>query len=316
MVSAHAPGKVILVGEHAVVYGRPAIAVPVWETVARARVTPNAAGRGCVIHARDLGRTIALAEAGGDEPLAAVARATLAHLGLPTAPDWQIDLTSTIPMASGMGSGAAVCAALVRALFAQAGEVPDPATVSDLVYRAEQIYHGTPSGIDNTVVAYGQPVWFVRGSPPVVFTPARPFTLVIADSGEPGLTKQTVAAVRARRQENPPRYEAWFDEIAALVQAARAAIEQGVPAQLGPLFDHNHALLQQLGVSTARLDRLIAVARRAGAAGAKLSGGGGGGNLIALVDGVSAPAVRAALLAAGAPRVIVTTVAAQPFPVA
>lgn len=316
MVTASAPGKVILVGEHAVVYGRPAIAVPVWETVARAQVTLGVAGRGCVIQARDLGRTFALGEAGNDEPLAVVARATLSHLGLAVDPDWQIDLTSTIPMASGMGSGAAVCAALVRALFAQAGETPDPATVSDLVYRAEQIYHGTPSGIDNTVVAYGKPVWFVRGSPPVVFASAQPFTLAIAGSGEPGLTKQTVAAVRARRQENPRRYDAWFDEIAALAQTARTAIEQGAPAQLGPLFDYNHAILQQIGVSTPRLDRLVAAARRAGAAGAKLSGGGGGGNLIALVDDAAAPAVRAALLAAGAPRVIVTTVAAQPFPVA
>lgn len=316
MVTARAPGKVILVGEHAVVYGRPAIAVPVWETAATATLTPGMPGRGCVIYARDLGHTIHLAEAGDDEPLAMAARAALAYLGLPADPDWQIDLHSTIPIASGMGSGAAVSAALVRALFAQAGVTPDPAVVSDLVYRAEQLFHGTPSGIDNTVVAYDKPVWFVRGTPPVVFTPARPFTLAIADSGDRGLTKQMVAEVRRRWRDDPARYEAWFDEIAGLVQTARAAIEQGAPAQLGPIFDHNHALLYAIGVSTPRLDALVMEARRAGAAGAKLSGGGGGGNIIALVDDTTVDAVRGALLAAGAPRVIVTTVPAQPVNVA
>lgn len=316
MVKASAPGKVILVGEHAVVYGRPAIAVPVWETLATAAVTPAAPGHGCVIHARDLGCTIDLAAAGDDEPLAVVGRATLAYLGISPLPDWQIELTSTIPPASGMGSGAAVSAALVRGLCAQAGHSPDPAIVSQLVYRAEQIYHGTPSGIDNTVVAYGSPVWFVKGTPPVVFAPARPFMLAIADSGTPGLTKQTVAGVRARWRADPVRYETWFDEIAGLVHAARAAMAQGAPAALGPIFDRNHALLQQIGVSTPQLDSLVESARDAGALGAKLSGGGGGGNLIALVDEATAPAVRAALLAAGAPRVIVTTVAAQPFGVA
>jgi mevalonate kinase len=316
MVTARAPGKVILVGEHAVVYGRPAIAVPVWETVATAVVTPGTPGRGCVIHARDLGRSIYLAEAGDDEPLAIAARAALAHLGLPAEPDWQIELTSTIPIASGMGSGAAVCAALVRALCAQAGEQPDPVVVSDLVYRAEQIYHGMPSGIDNTVVAYGKPVWFVRGTPPVIFSPARPFTLAIADSGDRGLTMQTVAGVYARRKADPARYDVCFDAIAGLVLRARAAIEQGMPDALGTIFDHNHALLHAIGVSTPRLDALVMEARRAGAAGAKLSGGGGGGNIIALVDESTADAVRAALLAAGAPRVIITTVAAQPVDVA
>ncbi len=316
MITARAPGKVILVGEHAVVYGRPAIAVPVWETTATATVTLGTPGRGCVIYARDLDRTIHLAEAAEDDPLAVVARETLAHLGLCADPDWQVELISMIPLASGMGSGAAVSAALARGLFAMAGQTADAATISRLVYRAEQIFHGTPSGIDNTAVAYGKPVWFVKGESPVVFTPAEPFMLVVADSGTPGLTKQTVAGVRARWSANPARYEAWFDEIADLVWAARAAIEQGAPADLGPICDQNHAILQKIGVSTPQLDALVEAARGAGAAGAKLSGGGGGGNIIALVDQTTAPVVRQALLGVGAPRVILTTVSAQAVGVA
>lgn len=310
MTSATAPGKVILVGEHAVVYNRPAIAVPVWERTARAIITPGAAGRGCWIIAHDLERRIHLATAPDDDAMALVARATIHHLGLDPDPDWHIELTSEIPIASGLGSGAALNAALVRAIHAHIGIDPNPAIVSSLVYLGEQIYHGTPSGIDNTVVAYGQPVWFVRGTEPTVFTPAAPFTLAIADSGIASPTHETVGGVRARRAQDPARYEAWFDAISELVWEARRAIEAGKIAALGPLFDRNHALLREIGVSTPHLDQLVEAARQAGAFGAKLSGGGGGGNIIALVTTHTADQVTAALQAAGAVRVVVTTVTA------
>ena len=161
MFLATAPGKVILVGEHAVVYGRPAIAAPVWQTVATATIAPAAPGSGCHIIAPDVGLALRLADAGDDEPLAVVTRLALARLGITRAPDWQITLHSDIPIASGMGSGAALSTALVRAVMLGAGHAAEPAEVSDLVYESERFYHGTPSGIDNTVVAYGMPIWFV-----------------------------------------------------------------------------------------------------------------------------------------------------------
>ena len=310
VVEASAPGKVILAGEHAVVYHRPAIAVPVWERVARARIHRQAAGSGCILAAPDVGREVRLVAAGDDDALAVVTRATLAWLGLPQDPDWRIELTSAIPIAAGMGSGAALSAALVRAIHAQAGVTPDPAVGSALVYRGGLHYNGTPSGIGKNVVAYCKPGRVFKGTLPEVFTPGAPFQLVIADSGIPSPTRTMVEGVRRRRAADPVRYGAWFDEIGGLVLAARVAIEAGATAELGSLFDRNHALLAQIGVSTPLLDRLVAAARAAGAAGAKLSGGGGGGNLIALVDAVSAPGVVAALQAAGAVRVLVTTVAA------
>jgi len=310
MTRAHAPGKVILVGEHAVVYGRPAIAVPVWEAVATAEVRNGAAGAGCVIHARDLGKTIRLADAPHDEPLALVARLALRRAGLVGDPDWRINIDSDLPIAGGLGSGAAVSAALVRAILLHAGMELAPEVVSELTYAGEEVHHGTPSGIDNTVVAYGQPVWFVRGEPPAIFACAAPFRIAIADSGATGPTRVMVDQVRARRAANPARYDGWFDEIGEIVQAARQALEAGRPAGLGPLFDRNQALLAQIGVSTPALERLMAAARAAGAGGAKLSGAGGGGNIIALVEDEAVEPVRAALLAAGAKRVLVTTVAA------
>lgn len=307
-VTATAPGKVILLGEHAVVYGRPAIVVPVWQTVATAQVQAGPPGGGCVLVAHDLGETIRLAESGDEQPLALVTRLALTQLGIQDEPDWRIDLRSTIPIAGGLGSGAAISTALVRAIFAQAGRPATPQAVSSIVYESERIYHGTPSGIDNTVVAYGAPIWFVRGQPPQVFVPAVPFTLVIADSGIYSPTKETVGDVRAAWQTETARYEALFDAVAALVHAARRALAAGDLLTLGLLMDENQEILAHLGVSSPPLERLIAAARAAGALGAKLSGGGRGGNVTCLVAEDRVAAVEAALLAAGAVRVVVTRV--------
>ncbi len=311
MVTASAPGKIILLGEHSVVYGRPAIAVPVWNVQATAEVQRQPPGSGCTLYAPQLDRSGSLAAAPADEPLALVTRLALAALGAPPNPDLRISVHSAIPIAGGLGSGAAISAALVRALYAHYGVPADPAQVSALVFESERVHHGTPSGIDNTVIAYGRPVWFVKGRPPEPFTPAAPFILAIADSGIAAPTKETVGDVRRGWQSAPAQYESWFDEIARLVVAARTAVEQGGTQALGPLMDANQTLLARLGVSSPPLERLIAAARRAGAAGAKLSGGGRGGNVIALVTAQNAPAVEAALLQAGARRVIVTQVGAQ-----
>jgi len=306
--AATAPGKIILVGEHAVVYGRPAIAVPVWERVATATITPLPSGAGCFLITPDIGRRFVLADTADDNPLALVTRLTLAKLGAPNNPDWQIEMRSQLPIASGLGSGAALSTALVRAIYAQLGQPADPAQVSALVYESERFYHGTPSGIDNTVIAYGMPVWFIKGQLPATFQPRHPLTLAIADSGIAAPTKETVGDVRHGWQSNPARYEGWFDEIGALVQAARQAIEQGDLPGLGALFNQNQAVLAQLGVSSPQLDQLIAAARTAGALGAKLSGGGRGGNMIALLDPAQTQRTVAALQHAGARNVIVTTV--------
>jgi mevalonate kinase len=237
-----------------------------------------------------------------------VTRLALAELEFEQEPDWQIDLHSAIPIASGLGSGAALSTALVRALFAQAGQSVEPATLSRIVYESERIYHGTPSGIDNTVIAYGTPIWFVRGREAEVFSPPIPFTLAIADSGIRSPTKETVGDVRRAWEAQPVRYEALFDAIASLVHASRRAIAAGDLILLGQLMNENQEVLGHLGVNSTRLDRLVAAARNAGALGAKLSGGGRGGNVIALVEAGRQQLVEQALLAAGAVRVIVTTI--------
>jgi len=305
MTIATAPGKVILLGEHAVVYSRPAIAVPVNQVSARAEVTDRSRGHGVLIVAPEVGVCHALRDAAPEEPLAATVRNTLHYLGYAGEPNVRITLTSTIPIASGLGSGAAVATALVRALAAHLATHLSPSEVSALVYETEKLHHGTPSGIDNTVIAHAQPIYFVRGRMPEQFAAGSRLPLVIADSGVPSPTKITVGDVRRAWQESPTRYEALFDEIAVLVESARRAIESGHLAKLGRLMNRNHELLQEMHVSSPLLDRLVESAREKGAWGAKLSGGGRGGNVIAIAPQERLQAVAGALRRAGAVHVIV-----------
>lgn len=309
MVQASASGKIILFGEHAVVYGRPAIAVPVTQVRATATITAAQPGSGLALNLPDVGEVWKVIGQSATQPLAHVAGLAARQLELSPFPDWSITLRSTIPVASGLGSGAAAATAIVKAMAAAAGRLLTPADVSALVFESETLFHGQASGIDNTVIAYEQPVWFVRGQAPQPFPIGRTFTIVIGDTGIASPTRLAVGDVRAGWQADTERFEALFDEIDAVVQAARRAIEVGDAAALGPLMNANHRLLQAVGVSSPELDALCQAARDAGAAGAKLSGGGRGGNMIALAPAGRAETIASALLAAGAVRTVVTDVA-------
>ncbi|MGC9398815.1 MAG: mevalonate kinase [Anaerolineae bacterium] len=302
-----APGKVIVCGEHSVVYGRPAIAVPVSDLRARARVEAAPPGSGFHIVAVDLDEALALDAAPPDHPLAVIVRLTLTQLQL-DAPDAVLTVRSDLPIGAGLGSGAAVSVAVVRALTVFLERELDVDVISALTYEVEKIHHGTPSGIDNTVVAWERPVYFVRGTAPEVFTIGAPLHLLIADSGIGGSTREAVAGVRRRREQAREVYEARFDRMGAVAEAARQAIERGERGRLGALLDENHALLQEIGVSIPALDRLVAAARGAGALGAKLTGAGVGGNVIALAPRARVESIRRALDKAGAVRVWQTTV--------
>ncbi len=306
-IQASAPGKVILLGEHAVVYGRPAIAVPLSGLRATVTVEPGEPDTGVIIVARDLGRTLRVRDADPD-PLVVTVRNTLARLGVDAPGDLRLTIASAIPVASGLGSGAAVAVATIRALNAWfAGGLAD-ADVSALAYETEVLHHGTPSGIDNSVVTYERPIVFTRARGAAPFSLGQPLTLAVGDTGIASPTKEAVGDVRRAWQADPARYEALFDAIAETVQAGRAAIEQGDAPALGAAMRRDHALLQELGVSCPALDALVAAAERAGALGAKLAGGGRGGNMIALVTPARADRVAAALQAAGATRVLVSEI--------
>ncbi len=309
---ASSPGKIILFGEHAVVYGQPAIAAPVSQLRASAAVADRER-KGVRLLAPDLGQDVLLRDAPGADALAAAVRQLQARAGLKRLPPLTIMVQSAIPIASGLGSGAAIVAALIRALarHLQRPDLAENEAVSAMTYEVEKIYHGTPSGIDNTVVSYEQTVYFVRRRPENLidlFTSTKSLRLLLADTGIHSSTRLVVGHVRKQWQANQARYERIFVSCGTVAAEARQAIEAGDHFRVGELMDKNQQLLREMGVSAPELDRLVGAAKKAGALGAKLSGAGWGGNMIALVNEQTVEPVRQALVDAGARTVLESAV--------
>jgi mevalonate kinase len=263
------------------------------------------------IEAPGIGLTARLSQLPPSNAIVRLFAALAAELVIPRFPALRLKISSTIPIAAGLGSGAAVSVACLRALSAFVGHPLSTDRISALTFEQEKIFHGTPSGIDNTVISYAQPIYFVRDQPFELLRIARPFTLVIADTGIKSSTASAVGGVRQRWQQHTATFEDLFDQIAEIVRRTRVCLESGAIQDIGPLLDENHHLLQTLGVSCPELDRLVAAARQAGAWGAKLCGGGLGGNLIALVDPPQAESLAAALRSAGAVRTWITQIQPQ-----
>jgi mevalonate kinase len=338
MTTSSAPGKIILFGEHAVVYGRPALAVPVTQVHAAVEILDSSRA-GIWIDAPDVNLHAELNTLPSDHPIAAVihnflflSRQSPSPLGTtaPEAgrrgggargegrfPDLQINITSTIPVASGLGSGAAVTVALTRALSMHLDFPMTDEQVNGFAYEIEKLHHGTPSGIDNTVITYAKPVYFIKGQGMEIFNVGVPFTIVIGDTGVSAPTKESVGDVRKLWEGDQAKWNSVFDKVGDIVAKARGEIESGKPARsgtveewksLGAWMNENHRLLQEMTVSSPELDSLVSAALNAGALGAKMSGGGRGGNMIALVIPEHAESVSNALKDAGARSTIITQI--------
>jgi mevalonate kinase len=305
--SASAPGKIILFGEHAVVYSRPALAVPVTQVHVDAEVS-DSKRTGIWIHAPIINLDAELASLPSDHAIGSVILKVFSSLNISPLPSLEVNITSTIPVAAGLGSGAAVSVALTRALSGHLSKPMTDEQVNTLVFEIEKIHHGTPSGIDNTVITYNKPVYFMKNKPIETFKVGKPFTIVIGDTGIPAPTKESVGDVRRLWLRDQYTVESIFDEIAQIALIGRRSIESGRTEMLGELMDHNHEHLQKLTVSSPELDNLVEAARKAGALGAKMSGGGRGGNMIALADPAKAESVAEGLMSAGAKRTIITEI--------
>jgi mevalonate kinase len=308
VVFGKAPGKIIIFGEHAVVYGQPAIAIPVHNVQATARVMPDLNNTQGEIHiqARDIGLDASLTALPKDDPIRKAVTLLLEEINVKQPPALTLQINATIPVAAGMGSGAAVTVAILRVLSNFLGHPLPPEIISTLAFEVEKIHHGTPSGIDNSVITYGKPVYYIRGQTLQTLKTGMRSIWVIADTGIKTPTRETVNAVREAREKEPEKYETLFNSIGRVSENARHALAAGDLKTLGRLLDENQTLLDALDVSHPALDELIETARETGAFGAKLSGGGRGGNMIALVPDADAAQVSKALLAKGAVRVITT----------
>jgi len=281
--TARASGKVILLGEHVVVHGHPAIVAALDRGVA-VTVTPSTG--------EDAG------DGEADERLARAVALAAGLLGI-DARAFTIDIEGDLPVGMGLGSSAALAVAMLRALAAAAGKVLDDTELARGAHEIECLFHGTPSGVDSTAAAFGGVRWFTAG-PPLHHEPvalARPLPLVVVLSRTPHTTLTTVGGLRARAAATPEVYRPVFDAIGALVASARGALVRSDHVLLGALMTMNHGLLRACGVSTPELDVIVDDALAAGALGAKLTGAGGGGAVIALPAGE--PATLVAALAAG-----------------
>jgi len=286
-------GKVILLGEHSVVYGRHAIACPLPLTM-RAVVEDNDNGVELLIPRWGIEYQLAKPP----EQRRSFEKASgmiMDQLGLSDR-GMRIEVFPDVPRGMGMGGSAALAVAIIRAvdLHFQLGLTDEE--VNDLAFQSEKVAHGQPSGIDNTIATYGQPLIFRAGTPPLVepLHIPEPLSLVVGMTHKEGLTAKTVQNVREARDRQPQLYEKIFDDIDALVLQSITAIQNNDLRTLGELMNVCQGLLNALQVSTPEIERLIGIARGAGALGAKLTGGGGGGAVIALCED-NADEVQAAM---------------------
>jgi mevalonate kinase len=277
-------GKVILFGEHFVVYGLPALAAGISsETTAR------------LTRIRSFGHTLVdnrpampgYKKEKYEEQKASLEN-ILKHLNIDTTRvGFQIDLEGDLVCASGIGASAASCVAIVRALNDEFKLGLNNEQVNEAAYEGEKGYHGTPSGLDNTASTYDGLVWFERdlsgGAPKFeILKLDTAMHLVIAATGITASTKVVVDDVRTKKEADPEWFESISKEYKQLVQDAKEALIKGDILKVGKLMNRNHELLQQLTVSCIELDNLVKIARENGAVGSKMTGTGRGGNMIAL----------------------------------
>ncbi len=298
-----APAKAILLGEHFVVHGGQALAIPL-----------TALGTTVEIVTSDDSPPLHLDDAGCD-PLVPASDRALAEqmivratelLGTPV--QGRVTSRSTIPIGQGLGSSAAFAVALVGALHRATSQEPSARTLRDHAHALEMLVHGSPSGIDDGVVAEGRPLVYRRGEALRPLDPGTPLHLVFASAGRPAPTREAVDRVHALRARDPARFEDLLANAEDTVTRGVNAFSDGDARTLGERLNAMHGLLRDLDVSTPQLDALVQRARTAGAFGAKLTGAGLGGFMLALVASSKIEGVHDALCAAGATTCFVSHV--------
>ena len=306
-VEASAPGKIILFGEHSVVYRGPAVAVAIDR---RARVVGEERGDGRIfIEAVDLG-VAGFFEEGGYRPvrggmkgevslraIMAAARHTMEHMG--RGGGVSLKVFSEIPIAVGLGSSAATCVATVAALGALLGGGLSKEEICSLAFEGEKVIHGSPSGIDNTISTYGGILRYERAGGHRRFELVGELPLIVGNTGVRRSTRRMVERVRSLWEMERETVDGIIDLLSGISAQGLDALLRGDIKRMGTLMNISHGLLSSLGVSSPELDRLVHAARDAGAIGAKLTGAGGGGCMVALAGEDSLGRVEEAIARAG-----------------
>jgi len=312
-ISSYAPGKMILCGEHAVVYNQPAIAIPVTSLSTNTKffARPTSLRGEVLIRARSIQLEESLSRLPADDSIRRTIEMVMEYFALSHLPACEILITSTLPVASGMGSSASLSVSLIRALSEFIGRPLQTEQINRLAFEAEKFHHVNPSGVDNTVISYQRPLYYIRGNAPEFLHIKKPCYFLAANTGIAASTAQAVAGVRERWQKETDKYEKYFSLIGQITDRVRDLLSTGELDLIGELLTQNHTYLQEIGVSCPELDNLVDAALTAGALGAKLSGGGLGGNMLALCSSENRSKVQEALLQAGAVSTVEMTLAAS-----
>lgn len=291
-MKASAPGKVLLLGEHAVVYGHLALAAALGR---RVFVDVEEDPSGPTIELLALAATPTTTSTSPSTfpstspsvfptppELLRAASDLAAAAGAP--PRFRARVRSELPLGGGLGSSAALGVALARAFAQLAGSDCPIERAEDLALRLERVFHGAPSGVDPAVCARGGVIVFRRGQPAEVerVTLRTPLHLAVVLTGVVRGTRSTVLPLSARRAERPDLYDPMLAFLGELARGGASALERGDLQDLGVRFDAAHGVLGALGVSCPELEEAVAALRGAGALGAKLTGAGGGGAAIGL----------------------------------
>ncbi|HLR31934.1 MAG TPA: mevalonate kinase, partial [Fodinibius sp.] len=276
-------GKIILTGEHSVVFGKHAVAAPIaLKMKAKVWERPEDV---CLIIPQWGVEHILQFEGDHRYSVYRSLEMILKELDL-RGKAMTIKVTPEFPKAMGMGGSAALAVAIIRALNQHYELGLTEEDIRELSYKSETIIHGTASGIDNTVSTYGQLISYRKDEPPEIerLSLSRDIPIVIGISGIESMTSKMVRRVREARNRQPEWYDTLLDPMNELSLKAREAIEELDLAKLGLIMNLNHGYLNTLSVSSPEVEELVETARAAGALGAKLTGGGGGGAMVALCD--------------------------------
>ncbi|MFF7451816.1 MULTISPECIES: mevalonate kinase [unclassified Streptomyces] len=296
---AHA--KAILLGEHAVVYGTPALALPIPQLTATANAgwsshSADAPGGLSFTMTGSASRAVVTLASDGLQKLASAFKE---RMGVPGSPHLDVILDGAIPPGRGLGSSAANARAIVLALADLFGRELPESTAFDLVQTAENMAHGRASGVDAMAVGAPGPLLFQAGRAEELAIGCDGL-FIIADSGTAGSTKEAVELLREGFRREAGAEERFLGRAAELVEEARRALADGSPKELGARLTDYHELLRAAGLSTDRIDAMVSAALDAGSLGAKITGGGLGGCVLALTQPEQAREVAGRLHEAGA----------------
>lgn len=281
-----AHGKIILMGEHSVVYGFPAIALPFEDATIKTEVS----FRDGEIWLESAFYTGEIKNAPHErDHLVCAINSTLDYLK-EQKKNLMIKITSDLPASRGLGSSAAVAVAIIRGLFHYFKRDITEEELIYLAHEAEKIAHGNPSGIDVITTAFEQPIWFRKVVEKEGTKEIKPISielpayLVVADTEIFGQTKEAVQIIADKLKNNPELTKQLLDQLGGFAVDAETQIQLIKPKKLGELMTQAHRHLDELGVSHPTLNHLVEKAMEYGAYGAKLTGGGLGGCMICLVD--------------------------------